>query len=69
VLILGELRYSEDLVAGTSSQVFKFADKANMHFSCQVKLSLKKNHEGGVCPASAPFSFERGRDFPETSVR
>jgi len=49
-IILGEIKYGADLMAGTPAQVFKFADKAHVYFTCQVKLSLKSEHENGVCP-------------------
>uniref|UniRef100_A0A914XEE0 ZP domain-containing protein n=1 Tax=Plectus sambesii TaxID=2011161 RepID=A0A914XEE0_9BILA len=49
-VIMGEIEYNGDLMAGTAAQVFKFADKAHVYFTCQVKLSLKSEQENGVCP-------------------
>jgi len=48
-VILDDLTYITDLMAGTESSVFKFADKAHLYFTCQVQLSLKHEQEGDLC--------------------
>lgn len=52
-VILEDLSYITDLMAGTEANVFKFADKSNVFFSCQVRLSLKHEHENEMCPVGA----------------
>jgi len=49
-VILENLSYITDLMAGTEANVFKFADKSQVYFQCQVRLSLKHEHENEMCP-------------------
>ena len=49
-LILGDVDYATDTQAGTASNVFKFADRAHVYFTCQIRLSLKHEHEQQLCP-------------------
>jgi len=70
-VILDDLTYITDLMAGTESSVFKFADKAHLYFTCQVQLSLKHEHDGDICPrpkcnVSRRFRFRR--DTPDTKT-
>ncbi|VDO93389.1 unnamed protein product, partial [Soboliphyme baturini] len=55
--LLDELTYFDDLTAAVRSNVFKFADKAHVHFSCQVRLSLKKEYEDNTCPVNLCINF------------
>jgi hypothetical protein len=49
-LILNSINYAGDMTAGTASNVFKFADRAHVYFTCQIRLSLKHEHEQNLCP-------------------
>ncbi|KAK5980990.1 ZP domain-containing protein [Trichostrongylus colubriformis] len=41
--LLKDLNYGDDLVAGQKAQVFKFADKPTVFFSCIVRLEFKED--------------------------
>ncbi|XGW08026.1 hypothetical protein V3C99_010833 [Haemonchus contortus] len=45
-VILQNLDYIDDLTAGKSAQVFKFADKAGLYFNCQIQLTIKDKQFG-----------------------
>uniref|UniRef100_A0A915DT32 ZP domain-containing protein n=1 Tax=Ditylenchus dipsaci TaxID=166011 RepID=A0A915DT32_9BILA len=48
-----------DLSAGQTAYVFKFADKPTLHFNCQIELTLRDQHTG--CTYSQP-QCERGSE-------
>ena len=46
--LLGNLEYPTDLMAGKEAHAFKYADRPNLYFNCQIKINVK---EPGVdCP-------------------
>ena len=45
--LLGNLNYTGDLQATKESWVFKFADRVNLHFQCQIGLRVKEPN--GTC--------------------
>ncbi|VDO18561.1 unnamed protein product [Heligmosomoides polygyrus] len=51
-VILQNLDYMDDLTAGKSAQVFKFADKAGLYFNCQLQLTIKDKQYG--CSNAVP---------------
>ncbi|KJH40501.1 zona pellucida-like domain protein [Dictyocaulus viviparus] len=40
--LLTNLEYPEDLVAGREAHVYKYADRDNMYFDCQITLRIKE---------------------------
>jgi hypothetical protein len=70
-VILDDLTYITDLMAGTEASVFKFADKTHLYFSCQVQLSLKHEQEGETCPrprCNVTRRFRFRRDLPNEQL-
>jgi len=70
-VILDDLTYITDLMAGTESSVFKFADKAHLYFTCQVQLSLKHEQEGDTClrpKCNVSRRFRFRRDLPNAKL-
>ncbi|CAB3403726.1 unnamed protein product [Caenorhabditis bovis] len=51
-VILQNLEYINDLTAGRSAPVFKFADKAGLYFNCQIQLTIKDKNYG--CSTTQP---------------
>ncbi|CAI5451345.1 unnamed protein product [Caenorhabditis angaria] len=50
--ILREIEYKEDLKAGQLSNVFKFADKPTVFFSCMIRVELKEMASATCSPPS-----------------
>ena len=48
--LLGNLEYVTDLMAGKEAHVFKYADRANLYFDCQIMITVKEPDQ--VCPVS-----------------
>ncbi|WKX96683.1 hypothetical protein Q1695_012820 [Nippostrongylus brasiliensis] len=61
-VILQNLDYVDDLSAGKSAQVFKFADKAGLYFNCQIQLTIKDKQYG--CANAIP---QCGQTFVQSS--
>jgi hypothetical protein len=40
--ILSNLEYISDLMAGKDAHVFKYADRNNLYFDCQISISIKE---------------------------
>ncbi|KAK6736889.1 hypothetical protein RB195_019529 [Necator americanus] len=48
--LLSALNYPTPLRAFARSRVFKFADKSDINFACQVRLTMKQDAVNGTCP-------------------
>uniref|UniRef100_A0A914WMY4 ZP domain-containing protein n=2 Tax=Plectus sambesii TaxID=2011161 RepID=A0A914WMY4_9BILA len=46
--LLNNLEYPTDLMAGQEAHVFKYADRANLYFNCQITITIKEPN--GACP-------------------
>ncbi|KRX54298.1 Cuticlin-1 [Trichinella sp. T9] len=47
--ILPDLIYLNDMEAGIDTTIFKFADKPHVYFTCQVRLSIKRENKNQIC--------------------
>ena len=66
--LLGNVEYAGDLWARKESHVFKYADRANLYFDCQMRVTIKE--PGQDCPVSHPvFATNKNTTltFRETS--
>uniref|UniRef100_A0A915IRZ3 ZP domain-containing protein n=1 Tax=Romanomermis culicivorax TaxID=13658 RepID=A0A915IRZ3_ROMCU len=57
--LLGNIEYADDLIAGKESHVFKYADKPNLYFNCQISIIMKE--PGSICPRPKCHEPERGK--------
>ncbi|CAI4232207.1 unnamed protein product [Auanema sp. JU1783] len=48
--LLSSIQYTSALRASASSRVFKFADKNDIRFQCQIRLTVRKHHLNETCP-------------------
>lgn len=48
--LLGNLEYPADLMAGVEAHVFKYADRSNLYFNCQINILVKD--PGSECSVS-----------------
>ncbi|KRZ24858.1 Cuticlin-1 [Trichinella pseudospiralis] len=49
IMILPDLIYLNDMEAGIDTTIFKFADKPHVYFTCQVRLSIKRENKNQIC--------------------
>ena len=57
--LLNNLDYSSDLMGGVETHVFKYADRAELYFQCQVSLFVKE--PSAACPRpNCPEPASRG---------
>uniref|UniRef100_A0AC34GEN5 ZP domain-containing protein n=1 Tax=Panagrolaimus sp. ES5 TaxID=591445 RepID=A0AC34GEN5_9BILA len=47
-MLLPNLEYSTDLIAGQQTQVYKYADRDTLFFQCQISISAKSHNS--ICP-------------------
>uniref|UniRef100_A0AC34GEW4 ZP domain-containing protein n=1 Tax=Panagrolaimus sp. ES5 TaxID=591445 RepID=A0AC34GEW4_9BILA len=47
-MLLTNLEYSTDLIAGQQTQVYKYADRDTLFFQCQISISAKSHNS--ICP-------------------
>ncbi|CAD5211050.1 unnamed protein product [Bursaphelenchus okinawaensis] len=64
-VLLDNLQYSKDLVAGQSAQVYKFADKESIYFQCQIMIFKKTNDH--KCARPQCRSVASSGDFRATN--
>ncbi|VDM65995.1 unnamed protein product [Strongylus vulgaris] len=50
--LLSAITYPTSLRAYARSRVFKFADKSDINFACQIRLMMLPNTANGTCPVS-----------------
>uniref|UniRef100_A0A0N5AWL1 ZP domain-containing protein n=1 Tax=Syphacia muris TaxID=451379 RepID=A0A0N5AWL1_9BILA len=55
--ILNNLEYPTDLMAGQEAHIYKFADRSQLYFQCQISLSVKEPHQ--ECPRPICNSLKR----------
>lgn len=41
--LLSNLEYFNDLMAGHEAHVFKYADRSNLYFQCQIRIEVKES--------------------------
>ncbi|CAB3398381.1 unnamed protein product [Caenorhabditis bovis] len=67
--ILKELEYSENLVAGQTSNVFKFADKPTVFFSCMIRVEMKETEASKCFDPSMHCVNSMKPSYEENSVK
>ncbi|KAI6190125.1 ZP domain-containing protein [Aphelenchoides bicaudatus] len=70
--LMDQIQYESDLQAVRKSNVFKFADRPTVYFSCQLRLELKSDFDGQCnrvkCPPPAPSLKSSAEKFARTSL-
>ncbi|CDW51784.1 Cuticlin 1 [Trichuris trichiura] len=61
--ILTDLSYLGDMEAGVESQIFKFADKPHVYFTCQIRLLIKREQPSHKPICSFPSNPRSKRDL------
>lgn len=51
--LLSNLEYPTDLMAGVEAHVFKYADRSNLYFNCQINIVVKD--PGSPCAVNISF--------------
>lgn len=65
--LLSSLTYPSPLRAFAKSRVFKFADKSDINFACQIRLMMRQDSTNGTCPV--PNCSHRERRALTISLR
>ncbi|PIO72800.1 hypothetical protein TELCIR_05250 [Teladorsagia circumcincta] len=63
----GSITYPTPLRAFARSRVFKFADKSDINFACQIRLMMKQDAGNGTC-AVPECSKRRRRSIGRTRI-
>lgn len=63
--LLGNLEYPDDLSGQKESHVFKYADKTQVYFQCQITLSFKGGQSN--CPRPLCEELTRGKRFSNST--
>ncbi|KHJ96553.1 zona pellucida-like domain protein [Oesophagostomum dentatum] len=61
--LLSGLTYPTPLRAFARSRVFKFADKNDINFACQIRLMMKQDSVNGTCPRCTANPLRRCCDL------
>ncbi|CAB3396709.1 unnamed protein product [Caenorhabditis bovis] len=65
--LLSDLEYPDDLKAGQETHVFKYADRENIFFQCQISIIVKEPNEECFRPTCNPEGAGGGEIFTTTS--
>lgn len=74
--LLGNLEYPTDLMAGVAAHVFKYADRAQLYFQCQITILVKVRIAASettfslktFIPTAEKFNFCHNNLFNSTSA-
>uniref|UniRef100_A0A0N5AEM3 ZP domain-containing protein n=1 Tax=Syphacia muris TaxID=451379 RepID=A0A0N5AEM3_9BILA len=66
--LIDNLEYPTDLTAGQQTTIFKFADKTQLYYQCQITITIKEPH--GECPRPqcsepTPFGAIKSKDVQQ----
>ena len=68
VNLLDNLEYQTDLMAGRDAHVFKYADRAQLYFNCQIRILVKEPNQNCPLPDCAPPPATLGKKRRRRSV-
>uniref|UniRef100_A0A0N4VFP5 ZP domain-containing protein n=1 Tax=Enterobius vermicularis TaxID=51028 RepID=A0A0N4VFP5_ENTVE len=67
--LLNNLEYPTDLMAGQESHVYKYADRAQLYYQCQISISVKEPNEQCPRPVCAePKGFGSSKSSGSNNV-
>lgn len=66
--LIDNLDYPTDLTAGQETTVFKFADKTQLYYQCQIAITIKEPHSEcprPQCPEPVAFGAVKTKETPQ----